>query len=179
MSLASLRSYSHFWPTKVMVSALALAWSLPVICMDCKLVDVCHFLIVIGYSWLLLACYPFHCFSACMSVPMHFLAFLCITQLLLAGSCTCVPIASSVFHCMRRFLCMICPRILCVSHHDSKLVDVCYFWTVLDSSWHFLACYPFHCCSTCMSVPVHDLSTHHVPLLYRVCIYAHYVSHMC
>ena len=81
---------------------------------DSKLVNVCHFLTVLDSSWQLLACDPFHCFSTCLSVPMHFLAVLGIPQLLLASSCEWMPIASSVFHCLRRFLCMICPRIMCV-----------------------------------------------------------------
>ena len=101
---------------------------------DSKLVDACHFLTDLDSSWRFLACYPFHCFSACMSLPTHF--FLDITQLLLASSCECVPIASSVFHCMRRFLFMICPRIMSMCAISGQF---------LTFFLQFLACYPFPC----------------------------------
>ena len=58
----------------------------------------------------------------------------------------------------------------------------------LSSFWYDSACscQLLWMCANCIqcialypSLLLHDLSTHHVRLLYRVCIYAHYVSHIC
>ena len=94
------------------------------------------------------------CFTLChmfMTVPMHFLAALGITQFVLASSCACVPIASSVFHCVRRFLCMICPHIMCVCCTECASMHItchtyanCMFrrlCTCHDMSRHVMSCH--------------------------------------